>query len=64
MEDRFCQECYTKVGKAGRRWSGRKRVQAWLCSGCGRVTLHPLTMDELETKKQNQEGVTLAPKAH
>jgi transposase-like protein len=37
-----CPDCGTVVGKDGNKWSGRKKVQKWLCSACGKVTTHPV----------------------
>jgi transposase-like protein len=38
MEQRpTCPECGHTMGKAGKRWSGRKKKQIWLCSNCGRT---------------------------
>ncbi len=34
-----CPECGTKLGKAGSKWSGRKKVQKYQCSKCGRVVI-------------------------
>ena len=36
--DNRCRYCGTVMGKNGWKWSGRKKVQKWLCSSCGRVT--------------------------
>jgi predicted RNA-binding Zn-ribbon protein involved in translation (DUF1610 family) len=36
-----CPECGSKVHKAGMCWSGRKKIQNWMCSKCGRHTVVP-----------------------
>lgn len=41
-----CPECNNKMGKFGRAWSGRKRVQRYKCSRCGATKY-----GSLETKK-------------
>ncbi len=35
----LCPECGTKMCKAGFLWSGRTKVQRYLCSHCGRTTI-------------------------
>lgn len=34
-----CPDCGTKMGKAGKVWSGHNRRQMWKCSNCGRSTI-------------------------
>ena len=37
-----CPECSsTLMGKSGKVWSGRTRVQRWRCEKCGRTTVKP-----------------------
>ena len=33
-----CPTCKLVMGKAGKIWSGKRKVQRWRCSGCGRTT--------------------------
>jgi len=38
----ICPECGgEKLHKAGKVWSGRKRVQNYRCQSCGRSTMCP-----------------------
>ncbi len=32
-----CLDCNIKMGKAGLGWSGRRKVQRYHCSSCGKV---------------------------
>ncbi len=34
-----CPDCGKPMHKAGKAWSGRKKVQRWKCPGCGRTTI-------------------------
>lgn len=41
----LCPECGQPLKKAGMRWSGRRRVQFYACTGnegCGRTTIYPV----------------------
>lgn len=33
----LCPDCHIKMGKTGMCWSGRRRVQRYKCSRCGKV---------------------------
>jgi len=39
-----CPECYSKMHKMGKAWSGRKQVQRYRCPKCGR-TYAPVNKD-------------------
>lgn len=56
MEDRYCPECFTKMGKSGHMASGRKKVPRWACSKCLRTSTRPLTAEEVEQKKKTAEN--------
>jgi len=35
-----CPQCgYSKMHKAGRAWSGKRRVQRYRCNKCGRTSI-------------------------
>jgi len=33
----ICSECNIPMGKSGMGWSGRRKVQRYHCSSCGKV---------------------------
>ena len=38
----LCPDCGGKMHKSGKIWSGRKKVQRYLCPACGRKAMaHP-----------------------
>jgi transposase-like protein len=39
MEIKLCPECKSKMIKNGIVFSGRKKVQRYLCSKCGRTSV-------------------------
>jgi len=41
----LCPECGSKMHKSGKVWSGRKKVQRYLCPACGRKAI---VHDEVE----------------
>jgi uncharacterized OB-fold protein len=36
-----CKQCGSIMHKAGFRWSGKERIQAYQCPACGHVTTTP-----------------------
>jgi len=37
----ICKQCGSVMHKAGFRWSGKERIQAYQCPACGHVTTTP-----------------------
>lgn len=35
----LCPDCGGRMHKSGKIWSGRKKVQRYLCPGCGRKAI-------------------------
>jgi transposase-like protein len=33
-----CPDCKVTMGKAGKAWSGKTKVQRWRCNKCGKTT--------------------------
>lgn len=42
LQELKCPECHGRLVRFGQIWSGRVRIQRYLCPTCGRSTIHPV----------------------
>lgn len=54
MAEYQCPECKAKgkMVKAGLKWSGRNRVQRFLCNNCGLMTINPIIISRKTRSKK------------
>lgn len=68
MSDIKCPECGTKMHKAGLAVSGRKKVQRYRCSKCGRTTIQqqssPVQVVAVGTTHSTDVGTTKDMRGH
>jgi len=55
-DERKCPDCGGETVRYGVVWSGRRRVQRYICKDCGRLVYSAPTKHKKETNENDTKG--------